>query len=426
MPDEIQIQLIDYIRVIQRKLRFILTGTAVILVIAVAYFWGYCKNVYEAKATLLNIAPRFQKFGTDVTSNALTMVSLQNLLESRDLLAAVREKMGWEKTVKLDDFIKQLEVKLLIEEDTNIRKSYSPIIELYAEANTGKDAAKLANLWAELFIERYNELTQTVSSQTYQFIESEYASTETQLKTSQAELSKLSEELMNTKQRLGSTRSLLSGYLVSPESGNVNLPQENMVEMLKQKEWAESNNQATMRVDNPSSTGLLESNHLIGYEGQLQDIELRIKELEAKEKAGESVKAELAGAIARKGELTKKTGELKRDITGLENEVSRVETKTAELERTVATLQSKFILLAKRKEEAEIEKAKLENTLQSGVAQSDDIKIASRAVPPEKKIGPKRLIGTVSAGIFGFILFTLLAFFQNYMDIAKSRISTSA
>lgn len=428
MPDGPQIQLIDYIRVIQAKSRFIFAGTLVVMVIAAGYFWGYAKNIYEAKATLFNIEPRFQKFGTDVTSNALTMISLQDLLESQDLIADVRKKMGWEKTIKLDDLIKLMDVKLLIEEDTNIRKSYSPIIELHAQANTGEDAARLANTWAELFIQRYNELTKNVSSQTYQFIESEYAITETVLKTNQSELSKVREELANTKRQLDSTRGLLSGYLVAPGVGDVNLPQEYLVQTLQQRpnggDTMESGNKATLKVD--ASTGLLESNHLIGYEGQLQDIEIHIKELQAREKAGQSVKTDLAGAIAKKGELVNKIENLKKELSVLGNTESQVETKAAELERIVATLQSKYILLAKRKEEAEIEKAKLENTVQSGTAESDDIKIASHAVPPERKIGPKRVIGTVAAGIFGFILFTFIAFLQNYIAIAKPHSTTSA
>ena len=423
MAEESQAQLIDYIRVIQSKSRFILTGTFIAILIAIAYFWGYCKPIYEAKVILLNIEPRFQKFGTDVTSNALTMVSLKDLVESQDLIAEVRKQMGWEKTIKLDDLIKFMEVKLVIEEDTNLHKIYSPVLELYAEANSGPDAAKLANTWATLFIQRYNALTQKVSAQTYQFIQSEYEITESQLKSKQAEFSKMKQQLANSKKQLSSTRGLLTGYLASPGTIDNDLQKLSVMDMLHQssafgeRDGPQNSNKTFMTMDAPQSTGLLDSSHLIGYEGQLHDIQLKIKDLEAKQKAGATVKTELAGSQAQEKELKSKIVNLRKEMGSLENTISQQETQLASLDRSMVILQSKFILLAKRKEEADIEKSRLENTLKSGIAESDDIKVASWAVPPEKKIGPKRVLGTLGVGIAAFLLFTLIAFLQNYMTM---------
>ena len=123
--------------------------------------------------------------------------------------------------------------------------------------------------------------------------------------------------------------------------------------------------------------------------------------------------------------MNSKTISLKKELSGLENLDSQLEAQVANLERTLAGLQSKFILLAKRKREADIEKGRMENTLNSGVTESDDIKGASWAVPPEKKIGPKRVVGTLEAGIAGCLIFILIAFFQNYMVTATRTTSKS-
>ena len=425
MVDKNQIQLIDYLRVIKTKSPFILGGTLLFMVIAAIYFWGICKPVYEAKTSLLNIPAKYQKINTDATSNSLTMNALKNLIESKDLIAAVRKKLGWENSVKLDDLTKSMQVRLLIEEDTNIRKTYAPIIELYAQAQTGKEAALLANTWAELFIQRYNELTREVSSQNFDFLTTEYATLEGQLKAKQSDFIQYQEQLNFMKRRQDSMRNLVSGYLQSSPTNSGNIPSQNVVDMMREQELKGEDyvtmykSRSNINVDMPPTTGLLESNHLIGYEGQLQDIELKIKELEARKIDTPGELAELSAAKARKTELIVKIKSLKKDIEQIKNTVTTLDTKVSSLDREVAALQSKYILLAKRKEEAELEKARLDHMTKSGLIYSEDIKIASYAVAPDKKIGPKRAIGTLVAGIIGCILFTLIAFIQNYIALAS-------
>jgi uncharacterized protein involved in exopolysaccharide biosynthesis len=422
MQEKIQIQLIDYIQVIKTKSFFILGGTLLVMIMAAVYFWGVASPVYEAKATLLNIQPKYQKIQTGATANALTMVSLKNLLESKELAAEVRKRLGWEKSIKLDDLTRNMEARLLIEEDTNIRKSYAPIIELYADASNGKDAANLANTWAKVFIERYNDLTRKVSEQNYTFLESEFARLDKELKDKQSRLIMYREQMTLSQKRISTLRSMLAGYMGNGGEVQSNLPTSSMVDLMNQTpivssdNWSQFNTNSQMKVNIPPSTGMMETDHLIGYEGQLQDTEIKIKELEAQQNTGEKVIAELAAAKAKKKELMAKIKGLNKEVSLLKSTVAQQEMQTAALEREVTALQSKYFLVAKRKEEAELEKSRLDHIIAAQEVDSDDVKIASWAVPPEKKKGPKRVMGTLSAGVAAFIVFIMLAFLLNYLQ----------
>ncbi len=431
MQEKIQHQLIDYLQIFKSKLLFILGGTLLVMVLAAVYYWGIASPIYEAKATLLNIQPKYQKIQTGATSNALTMVSLKNLIESRDLTATVRKRLGWEKSVKLDDLARCMEARLLIEEDTNIRKSYAPIIELYAQASNGKDASDLANTWARVFIERYNNLTRDVSEQNFTFLEAEYSRLDKELKDKQTRLIYAREQMTLSQKRISTLRSMMAGYLGTSGEVLSNLPNGEMVDLMRQKSiinsdnWSQVNAQPQMKVNIPPSTGMMETSHLIGYEAQLQDLEIKIKELQARQKSGDNVASELSGSIARKTELTRKLKEIGKEVTLLRTTVSQQEMQTAALEREVAALQSKYFLVAKRKEEAELEKSRLDHIMSAQQAESDDVKVAAWAVPPEKKKGPKRVLGTLSAGAGAFVLFTLLAFLLNYIQEFKPQRKTA-
>ncbi len=409
------LELHEYIQVLKDKALWIIIFTLICVIGAAIHAWRI-PPVYEAKATLLALKPQVMKINADPDTPGLSMISIKNLLESPELAQELRAKLGWEKKCSVDAIRGSLEARLLIEEDTNLRKTYSPIIELYVRTNNPREAADLANAWGNIFIHRYTLITQTASEQTYQFLQQEYDRLEQILSAKQSELINRKISLMAAKKRQATLRALVSGYMVPSGGTETNLSTGDMVGKIRTQDLINSDNVTNVssptdiRVDIPSSTGLMETNHLIGYEGQLKDIELKIKEVTGKATAGDDVKKELAALQARKQGLASKIKEINKEAASLKPEISREEARTAALERDVAALQSKFITITQRKEDAELEREKISYLSDKGTQTSDDIRIASKAIVPDNPIGPRRLPRVLAVGVIALLASVFFVF----------------
>lgn len=427
-------ELVEYITIIKKQKRIILIGT-LLCTLAGAIYSLVAKPVFEAKAVLISISPRVQKIGTEATSWALTMLSLKDLLESKDLLDVVRHKLGWQSKIKLHELAKMVEAELSIEEDTNIRKTYSPHIILHAKANTPQDAAKLANTWAEEFIRRYNLLTLGVSSSTHQLIVEQYMLVKTELEQAEKKLARLRNELPYLKMNLErKVRDLIGYFPKKIESGSY-LTSEELIKWLRAPEIRRDQSisaggtvtltpgtETKVVVETtPSSVGVLESDKLLGYEGQLSDIEIQIAFLEtqAKQKDDKNISSKLSELRIKREQLQNKVKQLKKEILQLQQTIANREEELAAVEREVAVLSSKFITLGKRKEEVDLEQATIAQALKSEKPESEDIKIAAYAVPPDKKISPKRTLITLSSAGIGLVFFTFIAFLREYLASVK-------
>lgn len=432
-------ELIEYITIIKKEKRIILIGT-LLCTLAGAIYSLVMKPVFEAKAVLISIPPKAQKIGTEATSWSLTMLSLKDLLESKDLLDVVRHKLGWQKQIKLHELAKMVEAELSIEEDTNIRKTYSPHIILHAKANTPQDAAKLANTWAEEFIKRYNQLTLGVSSSTHRLIAEQYMFVKNELEQAEKKLTRLKNELPYLRMSLERKICDLIGYFPKKTESGPYLTSEELIKWLRAPEIRRDQSvsvggtvspvsapEAKVVIESmPSSVGVLESDKLIGYEGQLSDIEMQIAFLEkqAEQKNDETIVSKLTELRIKKAQLQNKINQLKKEILQLQQIIANREEELAAVEREVAVLSSKFITLGKRKEEVDLEQATIAQALKSEKPESEDIKIAAYAVPPDKKISPKRTLITLSSAGIGLVFFTFIAFLREYLASVKLPQST--
>lgn len=143
-------------------------------------------ETWESQATLIIIPPKIE---AAVEPNALSPITYQNLLESKEMAQEILQKLKI-KDVQIEQLQRNLKTSTVVEERGLNQRSYSPIVKLSARAKTPQLAAKIANTWADLFVKRNTLLTSEGSEMSYEFLTTQYDVTNTQLLKAEEDLKK--------------------------------------------------------------------------------------------------------------------------------------------------------------------------------------------------------------------------------------------
>jgi len=136
-------------------------------------------KAYQASTELLVLKPAFKESEADFSQlvpETLSVQTCQTLLNSSGLIEEVFSESGMrdEGKMTLEDFSRKLRTRTRIEQETNYEVLFSPVITLYATAETPEMAKKVADTWADLFVKKANKIQSDQARDAYQFIQSEF------------------------------------------------------------------------------------------------------------------------------------------------------------------------------------------------------------------------------------------------------------
>lgn len=153
MDDYLEIDIKEILKKLISKWYWII-GAALLIGLATFFFFYLKKDVYESKAIIALVQPRFEaEFKSGITTSDLAMPSEGFLTDAVLSNEIVQELFAaWtnpeKNEVPLESFVKnRLAVTL---------HSKGAVITLAVKATTPKEAADLANLWAELAVKQIN------------------------------------------------------------------------------------------------------------------------------------------------------------------------------------------------------------------------------------------------------------------------------
>ncbi|MGH9341366.1 MAG: Wzz/FepE/Etk N-terminal domain-containing protein [Acidobacteriota bacterium] len=180
--DQDTVNLADYIHVLWRRRYLIVAGT---LACALAAFVvsSLMTRVYEAKATLILMPP---KFSTELKPAPLSVETYQSILESGYIASRLRTELIEKGIIGADEGIGSLETQIYPGKEKD--QPYIPLIDLIVEAGDPEKAAAVANSWAETFINESGGLATKGQQGTLQFIRAEYPESKGRLAVAETKL----------------------------------------------------------------------------------------------------------------------------------------------------------------------------------------------------------------------------------------------
>ena len=175
------------IHILRQKKLFVIGGTLLCGMLA-AVISLFIPEVYEAQATLLIMPSKL--FQSEIQPSAFSPITYQTLLGSKEFAKQIIDKIPElkQKNMKIEDLMKSMKAEVVIEEHGLNQRSYSPLVKMTARGKSPKQAAQIANTWAELFVEQNGRLTSRESEQSYDFLTSQFTITTTALQNMEAQL----------------------------------------------------------------------------------------------------------------------------------------------------------------------------------------------------------------------------------------------
>ncbi len=154
--------------------KWLIVGSGVAAgVLTLAFLLLLVPQTYKASATVV-VVP--SKFSSELKPQTLTIQGYQNLLESDAAVAETKRKL-----VEAGDIDSSTDLRVGRNLQTRIfvsRRSeeteLAPMIQIDAEFQSPTVAAKVANTWAEVFLERTHTLMSGTTSATVEFIDQQY------------------------------------------------------------------------------------------------------------------------------------------------------------------------------------------------------------------------------------------------------------
>lgn len=194
--------------ILLKNRRVILGGTLLCMAIA-AIVSLVIPKVYEAEATLLIMPPKFQ---TELAPNVLSIPAYQTILEGKEIIKQVIDKLKL-KNITFEDLQKTMKTKLTIEETGINQRSYSPVISLIVQGKSPKEAADIANTWAEVFLEKNKQINNVETEESYDFLTEQFSQTTSSLVEAEEKLKvfKDSHDLEVVKEQIANLQKKLYG-----------------------------------------------------------------------------------------------------------------------------------------------------------------------------------------------------------------------
>ncbi|ACL71034.1 lipopolysaccharide biosynthesis protein [Halothermothrix orenii H 168] len=194
--DEYEIDLREYIRVLWKG-RYLILGLMVIaLLITGVYFKLFTSPVYEARATLLIIPPTYK---TSLEVATLPLDTYKNLAMTDTMKADIIEKLKLNnidgESYTTSDLGDKMSIEILTGSNPNRRDSLeAPLIVLKVKSKKPELASKIANTWAELFMEATRKIRKGEVREISLVIEEQFNDTREKLNEVQNKLEEFREQ----------------------------------------------------------------------------------------------------------------------------------------------------------------------------------------------------------------------------------------
>ena len=462
----------EYVLAIWKK-KYLILGLSLLLAIIsiiLTSIEGLIREKFEVHASLyLNQPPPIS--GTEYNVLQTPAISFETLLVNDDLIRDVLEayiKQYPGTRTKLELFKKRFKVTTEIAEDTNIRRKYSPVLELVTYGPTPAEAHFIMDQWVNMAIKRYGDLPAQSINFFLDYCQSNLENTQELLAVREDEYIKVKWELHSLTKILIDKENLLS-----PATIPMDLRRRAMdIGGSRTQQNVDVLVQSMEGINRP---GLMEERARLDIEiKRLEAIEASLKELAADEEKTSDISTtgqirKIKDALANiaspqqldaivahleyrddtisqgrtNADMLKQTQhdlmitrkqcdavktavtQLEEEIKGIQSNVTSLEMRYERLGREVEDLRNRFELVSKFKNEVESF---------AGVAayQGDypqyyrsELRLIAEPVAPELRIYPKRSVFAAVSFIIGLFLATLFVIVHKYILEISMRINIS-
>jgi len=462
-PEEQQISLQDYIRILYRG-RWIITISFLVVVLATAYFTFTSPKIYEANGKIIVESQGSMEralFNVNYFGNQTTLITNQvEILKSRHLAEEVvrrLESVPYRDSLKIFqpfedgtymDFRAQTE---WVMDNLEVSpKKDTDIIEIKFQAESPFEAARIANVIMETYSSINRDFNRSEFRQLRQFLEKQLEEKGEELRRSEEALKEYreKEKLVSldeaTKElitRLAESQAQLEAAMVELDAC---LEQKRTLE--SQLEERKKNLSAEISV---SATPLLtelqsEYARLVSekvtyetllaqdridpaeYQLQLQSINNRLKALQKrlKEEAQKLASTSMIqDPLMVAQDLTVKIFDVETQIKGLQAKIKALQEVVDNYEYELSRIPTQALELARLTRQMEVDQntymlmiQKLEETRISEVGQKENVRILDYAIMPQYPIKPKKKLNLLLGALIGLGLGIGLTFLLEYFD----------
>ena len=408
MSKATEVSLAEVIAVLRRNTVKIL-GCAVGTAILAGVISLLLPKAYRASTDLLVLKPAFKESEADFSAlvpETLSVRTCDLLLLSDGLVEEVFTESGARDTGKLtiEDFKATLRTKARLEQESSREVLYSPVITLYATAETPEMAKAVVDTWANLFVERANRIQSAEAEDAYLFISGEFNALETSLGSAEEKLRDF--ERQNNIDRIKTEKQNKEQLLTEFQSEAARVAVDIAAAEKKLAGLREERDQspallplAKAITDDPMWLSWIEQERGADLPEELKKASLITQELNpTRLTIEEEIVTTQGEQSSLQGELrmtNEKIKEVKADIEELQQQLAEATMQSNRLTRDVTDYTTTHELLV-----TERDKAKIATGRTMG-----DVRIWSPAVLPEKPIYPrnKKLV-VVFAFVIGFIV----------------------
>lgn len=392
----------SYLVHLWKKRFLIVLGTIVCMALMAIYVQFVAKEAFRSFAQLMIKEPR--KF-TDAERDPISPVTYQYLLLNEDLVVQVRDEYARAVKMspgqlKLEKFKTSFEITTDIIQDTTIKKEYSPVILLSADAGTPQKAKTLMEIWLKHFMNRYGDIISREADYTAQYYLDEVEKVKKALQEKEDRFLTLRRELPFKIRQLTSRELLLSPAPVD------------LYFQDQRRSYYKYRQQSNVEVALPELGAPLPTE---GLEQELVDMEVDLAAAQAENDA-----PKIKILQAKKEALTAKIAELKTDIARLQGETAKMEKEFQPLSREVASLRDLHQYLADLKNQADVDAGPLHYSAKNDGAERMDVVILAKPHLPEMRVFPKKTFFCLIAGVVGFFLTCFVFIFDKFMKESRA------
>ena len=388
MDEEIDLQ--KYILLLINSWKWIAGITILFAIVAALVSLFVLSPSYEARAFIVITQPRYsltfdQKFQTDTNTDLNFYKPVAQIAETDELMQTL-----------FDAWVGQggnsgITVEKLRSMTTVETTSTTNALELVVTAAEAEVASKLVNLWAELFVQKANEIFGENVEGT-DAIQTQFAQVVTGRESAQQALIEFEagNELNIARANLNNKQSRYNQYLADQTKINQTLQD---VETF-----------STQLADLPA-------NQAVSFDVELAALLLQLKaynldasftqvQIDAQPSETPRTARELTTQLEQMREaLNAKSAEISLQLVPLESEILLLQGQIKELETTGERLQQdyqvasdSYITLARKLEETQI----------SSQISGETVQLASGAIVPQEPVGPRKTINTLVGAAIGF------------------------
>ena len=411
---EEEIDLREYINVlIKRKGVIILIFLiAVITAALVSYF--YLKPVYEASTILMISKPKYQvelepKIQTQFTPE-ISLATYETLIKDREIEEEVIKKLNlgqppYELTP--DNLQGMITIELLT--NTNL-------IKINLQSGDPKLTKDIANLWAELFVEKNKDLYLKESKEAQGFIENQLKISKLNLSTIEEEIREFNEtnmieifenEIKGKAAKVLNYELRVADVKLSLEKNKAE--REQFIEKLNTQDKILKLNRSIVddqffhQLVSNIIKGNLETINLTYVSEEINPIYYNFAQQLI------STEVSISSLQAEENQLIENINDLNLELETLRKELASEKLNQSRLEREYDTAKGVYDVLSQKAEEVKIAVA-----TESGL-----VKIASLAYEPKYPIKPNKKLNILIAGVLGLFVGIFVAFFLEFWQKGK-------